>query len=145
MFTWRLSRNFEKQPDKESADFRKQECLFYGCVDDDGGDLFVKRKAVKEIWHGLGMEQPRSKFDTKISRVLSELFFTWSTTELLWERREDKHVQVFTTLWHWWKNINKITENETPMSGAVLVRRTKCSTVEYLQFFSNTKSSEVQY
>jgi hypothetical protein len=35
----------------------------------------VKRKAVKEIWHGLGMEQPRSKFDTKISRVLSELFF----------------------------------------------------------------------
>jgi hypothetical protein len=75
MFTWRLSRNFEKQPDKESADFRKQECLFYGCVDDDGGHLFVKRKAVKEIWHGLGMEQPRSKFDTKISRVLSELFF----------------------------------------------------------------------
>jgi hypothetical protein len=67
----------------------------------------VKIKAVKEIWHGLGMAQCRCELEKESTffshGVLSELFI-----EIIWELREDKRVEVFNFWWHWWNNRNNI-------------------------------------
>ena len=73
-------------------------CYYCSRATEDGGHLFVKCKAVKEVWRALNLENERAEME-KFTNVHAML-------DNLWVLDERKRLLIITFWWHWWSNRN---------------------------------------
>lgn len=102
-------------------------CFFCGRAEEDGGHLFIKCKAIKEVWRELALEKERMELE-HIEGVHAML-------DYLWALDEKKRVHIVTLWWNWWNNRNKVREGKLPTPAASVARFTRSSSLEYLQYF----------
>ena len=82
-------------------------CFFCNCVEEDGAHLFVKCKAVKEIWRLL-----------EETMIILEVVDSMSQPlDLIWQVWEVKCTVIILCWGHWWNNRNKLWEGEFPIPG----------------------------
>ncbi|KAM0885844.1 hypothetical protein ACQ4PT_030094 [Festuca glaucescens] len=115
----------ENESEEKGVVLEDYTCLFCGQADEDDAHLFVKCKAVKELWRKCAMEEMRIELEQMDSAA--------QTLDNIWELPERQRVQILTGWWHWWNNRNKLREGELP------IRRSVSQTEEYLQLFKNDK------
>lgn len=100
-FLWRMAHN--SLPHRWSIERRGMEidtaCPMCSRLNEDGGHLFLRCKAVRPVWRELQLEAEREKFLTCngpkdfISAVL--------------KLQEEKQLRCITMLWVWWDTRNK--------------------------------------
>ncbi|XP_073360497.1 uncharacterized protein [Aegilops tauschii subsp. strangulata] len=130
MFPWRIKHEslaLWTNLQKRGIPIESTKCLFCERADEDGAHLFIKCKAVKEVWRDLSMEE-RIELE-KIQSMHVMLDFLWGLSE-------SKRVQILTMWWMWWSNQNRIREGEIPQMAYVVARRTRACALEYQQIYS---------
>lgn len=105
MFVWRLKHNslaLCTNLEHRGVRLDSTRCFFCGRVDEDGAHLFVKCKAIKEVWRLLELEGVRMK--------LEETGSVHEILDFLWTINEQNRTEVLTLWWLWWHNRNKVRE-----------------------------------
>lgn len=83
MFTWRLKHEslaLRTTVARKGIPIADTKCLFCSGADEDGAHVFIKCKAVKEVWRELALEKERIELE-KIPPVHAMLDFIWGLDE----------------------------------------------------------------
>lgn len=79
---------------KRGVKLKNTKCFFCRRVDEDGSHLFVRCKAIKEVWRAMNLENVRMK--------LEEITSLHAVMDLLWGLDEKVRVQILTFWSNWW-------------------------------------------
>ena len=87
-------------------------CVVCPRMNEDGGHLFFKCKAVKPVWRDMLLEEER--------RTMGEMNSARGVIEYILCLPEKKQLQVVTLSWLWWQERNRRREGEKGREGAQL-------------------------
>ncbi|XP_073362638.1 uncharacterized protein [Aegilops tauschii subsp. strangulata] len=98
-------------------------CLFCNRNTEDGGHLFIRCKAVKEVWRALGKEGVRM--------AMQNFDAVGDVMDHLWSLPMEDRVQILYFWWEWWNERNRLRKNEGRTRPEEIVHRARTATTEY--------------
>lgn len=97
----------------------------------DSAHLFIKCKKVKEVWRALELECIRGRLEATASAC--------EALDIIWGLPEQKRMEVFHFMWHWWNNRNKKRNGEKERLGQVIAHDARIDTAECLELWPKKK------
>ncbi|GJM91514.1 hypothetical protein PR202_ga07890 [Eleusine coracana subsp. coracana] len=131
MFVWRFVHNNLAVGKNIARRGVKWETICPMCnrLDEDGGHLFLKCKAVKECWRLTNLEDVRVR--------LTNCRTSKETITEIWRLEADTQLKVWVLLWRWWSARNKVNARERTAYGAEIYS----DIIYYINEFSKLKKA----